>query len=308
MCCLMVVCNEMKKAKPFVKWAGGKSNLLSQLDVLLPVDFCNMPEVTYIEPFVGGGAMLLHMLKNYRNIKRAVINDINEDLIRCYLLIKDNPDILIDRLKLLEDTFYQCDAIDRKELFYAYREQYNSATLGPNERAAMFVFLNHTCFNGLYRVNSKGEFNVPFGRYKRPIICNEKVILDDHRLLNSVDLIVRAPGDYRLVKRNISLKGYNFVYLDPPYRPLSITSYFKEYSKYPFGDKQQEELKLFCDVLTKRDCQIMLSNSDSKNEDGTSYFEELYKEYKIHKVYAHRAINAFAEKRTRLSEVLITNY
>ena len=233
---------ELLKAKPFVKWAGGKGSLLKQLEDLLPSNFLDLTEVTYIEPFVGGGAMLFYVLKKYKNIRRVVINDINEDLLRCYQLIKDNPQELIQRLKDIENNFFHYDIVDRKELYYAYRDQYNMEGIHPYERSALFIFLNHTCFNGLYRVNSSGKFNVPYGRYKHPVICNEDVIMADHYLLNSVDVIIKSPGDYKLTQRNLGKIGVNFFYFDPPYRPLSNTSYFREYSNSPFGDQQQEEL------------------------------------------------------------------
>lgn len=295
-------------AKPFVKWAGGKGNLLQKLEALLPADFDDLKNVTYIEPFVGGGAMLFHMLHRHKCIKRAVINDINSDLIRCYQLIARTPEILIDRLNVIENNYYSVEFPSRKELYYAYRDQYNSEGIHPDERAALFVFLNRTCFNGLYRVNASGKFNVPYGRYKKPVICNEELIMADYRLLNSVELVVRQPGDYKLVKQNLSKNNVNFVYFDPPYRPLSITSSFKEYSNSPFGDKQQEELKLFCDKLTNQDCLIMQSNSDSKTENGDSYFEALYAGYDIQRVLAARFINADSEKRMKLTEVVIRNY
>ena len=295
-------------AKPFVKWAGGKGALLQKLEASLPANFDGLHNVTYIEPFIGGGAMLFHMLRHHKCIKRAVINDINVDLIRCYQLIAKTPQILIDRLGILQKNFYSVDSKARKELYYAYRDMYNSENVHPDERAALFIFLNHTCFNGLYRVNAAGKFNVPYGRYKNPIICNEKLLLADHQLLNSIDLVIREPGDYALVKRNLSRNNTNFVYIDPPYRPLNETSYFKEYSNSPFGDKQQEELKVFCDMLTEHDCMFMLSNSDSKNENGESYFEELYNGYNVERVLAPRYINANIEKRDKLKEVLIMNY
>lgn len=296
------------KAKPFVKWAGGKGNLLQQLEALLPADFDNQQHVTYIEPFVGGGAMLFHMLQNHPNIERAVINDINQDLIHCYRLVKDNPQELINELSAIEKEYYSYEPGDQKEVFYAFRDKFNSEALQPTERAALFVFLNHTCFNGLFRVNASGKFNVPFGRYKHPIICNEELLMEDHRLLNSVELIIREPGDYKLVQRNLGRRGLNFVYFDPPYRPLSTTSYFKEYSNSPFGDDQQVELKLFCDRLTDMGCQIMLSNSDSKNDDGSSYFEGLYEGYRYELIFAPRYINAFPKKRVKLTETVIRNY
>ena len=295
-------------AKPFVKWAGGKGNLLQKLEALLPTDFDDLESVTYIEPFVGGGAMLFHMLQRHKCIRRAVINDINADLIRCYQLIANDPQTLIDRLKNIEKNYYSVDFPARKELFYAYRDQYNSEGIHLDERAALFIFLNHACFNGLYRVNAAGKFNVPYGRYKKPVICNEGLIMADHQLLNSVELVIRQPGDYKLVRQNLSRTNMNFVYFDPPYRPLSVTSYFKEYSNSPFGDKQQEELKLFCDKLSTPNCLIMLSNSDSKNENGESYFEDLYEGYNFERVYAPRFINAFPEKRVKLTEVVIRNY
>ena len=295
-------------AKPFVKWAGGKGNLLQKLEALLPTDFDDLENVTYIEPFVGGGAMLFHMLQRHKCITRAVINDINADLIRSYQLIANDPQVLIDRLKNIENNYYSVEFPARKELFYAYRDQYNSEGIHPDERAALFIFLNHTCFNGLYRVNAAGKFNVPYGRYKKPVICNEELIIADHRLLKSVELVIRQPGDYKLVRQNLSRNHPNFVYFDPPYRPLSATSSFKEYSNNPFEDRQQEELKQFCDRLSAQDCRIMQSNSDSKTEDGKSYFEALYEGYDIQRVLASRFINADPEKRKKLTEVVIRNY
>ena len=295
-------------AKPFVKWAGGKGNLLQKLEALLPTDFDDLENVTYIEPFVGGGAMLFHMLQRHKCIRRAVINDINADLIRSYKLIANDPQTLIERLKNIENNYYSVEFPARKELFYAYRDQYNSEGIHPDERAALFIFLNHTCFNGLYRVNAAGKFNVPYGRYKKPVICNEELIMADHHLLNSVELVIRQPGDYKLVRQNLSRNHPNFVYFDPPYRPLNATSSFKEYSNDPFEDRQQEELKQFCDRLSAHSCLIMQSNSDSKTEDGKSYFEALYEGYDIQRVLASRFINADPEKRKKLTEVVIRKY
>lgn len=295
-------------AKPFVKWAGGKGNLLKQLEDLLPTYFDDLHDVTYIEPFVGGGAMLFYMLQHHKCIRRVVINDINPDLIRCYQLISKTPQVLIDRLKYVENNYFSVSIHARKDVFYAYRDMYNSDGINSDERAALFIFLNHTCFNGLYRVNASGKFNVPHGRYKSPAICNEELIMADHRLLNSVELVIRKPGDYKLVLQNLSRKNANFVYLDPPYRPLNTTSSFKEYSNSPFGDVQQEELKIFCDKLSCRSCHIMLSNSDSKNEYGESYFEALYDGYKFERILAPRFINSNGEKRDKLIELVIKNY
>lgn len=295
-------------ARPFVKWAGGKGNLLQKLEALLPTNFDDLQNVTYIEPFVGGGAMLFYMLQNHKCIKRAVINDINTDLIRCYQLIARTPEILIEHLRILENDYYSADNLARKELFYSYRDQYNSEGIHPDKRAALLIFLNHTCFNGLYRVNASGQFNVPYGRYKTPVICNEELIMADYRLLNSIELVIRQPGDYKLIGRNLSKNCLNFVYFDPPYRPLLGLSNFKSYSNSPFGDEQQKELKLFCDRLTIRNCQVMLSNSDSKEQNNVCYFEKLYEGYYFSRVLAPRYINANSEKRNELEEIVIRNY
>lgn len=303
-----VVKNKTVAAKPFVKWAGGKGNLLQKLEALLPADFDDLENVTYIEPFVGGGAMLFHMLQNHRCIRKAVINDINPDLIRCYELIIHEPRVLIERLKDIEQSYYKCDTEGRKAFYYDYRARYNGDDLHPDERAALFIFLNHTCYNGLYRVNADGKFNVPCGRYKHPVICNEDLIMADHRLLSSVELVIRQPGDYKLVRQNVSRQHLNFVYFDPPYRPLYGTPSFKEYFKNPFGDREQAELKAFCDRLSGQGCLIMQSNSDSGDENGKSFFDALYQGYHIQRILAPRFINANPEKRTTLSEVVIRNY
>ena len=296
-------------AKPFVKWAGGKRGLLKTLDELLPANFLNMPNVTYIEPFVGGGAMLFHMLTKYKSIRRAVINDINPDLIHCYQLIKSQPQVLIRHLYKLERKYYSVSLAGRDNVYYTYRDQFNMEGINTDERAALFIFLNHTCFNGLYRVNSSGKFNVPTGRYKHPVICNEDLIMCDHKLLKSVELVILDAGDYKRTSTRISTKHPNFIYFDPPYRPITETSNnFKDYSASPFGDAQQEELKLFCDEMNKKGCKFMLSNSDSKDNAGESYFENLYQGYNFKRISAPRYINAFVEKRLRLKEIVVRNY
>jgi DNA adenine methylase len=291
-------------AKPFVKWVGGKTNLLKILESQLPVDFDLQERVTYIEPFVGGGAMLFHMLTTHPNIRRVVINDINKDLIRCYQLIKDNPQTLIELLRPFEQRYYELGAEERKLYYYEIRKTYNEADLSENERAAYMIFLNITCFRGMYRENASGGYNVPFGHYLKPKICNVDVIMADHEVLKKVDIYC---GDYKNIISHLG-KGYNFVYFDPPYRPLLGSSNFNQYSKSGFGDPEQVELKAFCDRLTAKGCKIMLSNSYSTNEDGSSYFETLYKGYTFGKVLAPRFINAYADKREKQTEVLIKNY
>lgn len=290
--------------KPFVKWAGGKGKLLSTLELQLPNDFDDQVNVTYIEPFVGGGAMMFHMINNHPNIRRVVINDINRDLIKCYTLIKENPTLLICELRHLEKFYHSLNTEEEKKEYYlATRDHFNEC-VNADERAVYFMFLNHTCFNGLYRENSKGQFNVPHGRYKNPTICNEEIIMTDHEALSKVSIYC---GDYSKVIRHLG-RGYNFVYLDPPYRPLLGAANFNEYASSGFGDKEQIELKEFCDRLSARGCSLMLSNSDSMNENGTSFFEELYDDYDFGRVLAPRYINAFAVKRQSQLEVLIKNY
>lgn len=293
--------------KPFVKWAGGKGHLLGQLQLLFPDNFASMENVSYVEPFVGGGAMLFYILGHYKNVKRVVINDINTDLITCYRIIKDDPSPLIKELKNLEKKYWSLPVEGQKVLYYDIRAKYNSRKASPLKLAVFFLFLNHTCFNGLYRVNSKSEFNVPCGRYNRPAICNEDTILADHELLKGVEIEI-LNGDYKMVKDSINPRDYTFVYLDPPYMPISVTSYFKQYSSSPFEEKEQEELEEFCKELGDMNCHVMLSNSDCKNECGESYFESLYSRFNIDRIYARRYINAHTNKRDKLSEIVIRNY
>ena len=291
-------------AKPFVKWAGGKGSLVKILASHLPSDFCDKENVTYIEPFVGGGAMLFYMLTHFPNIRRVVINDVNADLILCYQLIKNNPQMLIEQLKQIENEYKQLQTMEEKSIYYYnMRNKYNSTIPMGYERAACFIFLNKTCFNGLYRVNSNGKFNVPFGKYKKPIICDDKLIMTDHEFLKNVDIYA---GDYREISKYFG-NGYIFIYIDPPYRPLSGTAYFKEYSHNVFDDKEQEKLKIFCDELTTKGCRIMLSNSNSMDGEE-SYFAKLYKDYCIDQIKTIRYINAHVGKREKETELLIMNY
>ena len=295
----------MTKAKPFIKWVGGKSQLIEQLDALLPADFGNWENATYIEPFAGGGAMLFYMLQRYPNIHHAVINDVNQDLTTCYCTVRDYPEELINSLNIIEREYIALpNDEERRSFFMEVRGRYNEKNLDPIENSTLFIFLNRTCFNGLYRENASGGFNVPFGRYKKPKICHADVIIADHKVLSKVEIIC---GDYKNVLSHLG-KGYNFVYLDPPYRPLMGSSNFNQYSKSGFGDPEQVELKAFCDKLTGRGCHLMLSNSDSTNEDGASYFETLYNGYTFSKLLAQRSISADAQKRKKQTEVLITNY
>ena len=294
------------EAKPFLKWAGGKGQLLSQLGAYLPQQISEEP-FTYIEPFVGGGAMLFYMLQHFGNISKAVINDVNEDLILTYRIIKDDVEALITNLdKYEKDYLAITDQEGRSQIFYEVRERYNQHLGDSIERASQLIFLNKTCFNGLYRVNRRGQFNVPFGKYANPTICNAKLLRADSQLLQSAQVVI-SQGDYAQTVQHID--SLTFVYLDPPYRPLDATSSFTAYSKGDFNDDDQRALAAFCHQLSERGCFWMESNADcsAKNPNDT-FFEDLYADYKIERVYASRFINANPEKRGKLTELLIKNY
>lgn len=295
----------MIKAKPFIKWVGGKSLLIKQLEALLPADFDKKEDVTYIEPFVGGGAMLFHMLQKHENIKHAVINDINPDLTTCYTVVRDQPDKLICSLAAIQEDYYRIkDEEARKEYYLHVRDRFNNKPTDPIENTTLFFFLNRTCFNGLYRVNKAGKFNVPFGRYERPLICDADTIHADSKLLQNVTILT---GDFEQTAKHIN--GNTFFYFDPPYRPLSNTSSFNNYAKEAFNDMEQIRLKLFCDRLQDAKIPFMLSNSDCFGKNGTDrFFDDLYAKYEIHRVWASRSVNANAAKRGKLTELLVRNY
>lgn len=293
------------KAKPFIKWVGGKTQLIEQLETQLPADMDNWEDVTYIEPFVGGGAMLFYMLQHYSNIKHAVINDINPDLASCYRTVRDTPMELIGSLKNIENAYLALQTEEeRKKFFMEVRDRYNEKNLNPIENTTMFFFLNRTCFNGLYRVNKKGLFNVPFGKYKNPTICDPDTIIKDSKLLQCVEIL---NGDFETTFKYAH--GNTLFYFDPPYRPLSDTSSFNDYAKEAFNDDEQIRLKEYCDRINKAGFHFMLSNSDckGKNEED-NFFDVLYNEYKIERVWASRSINSNPSKRGKLTEILVHNY
>ena len=292
-------------AKPFIKWAGGKTQLLTQFENILPHNLEEAEHFTYIEPFVGGGAMLFHMLQKYTNIGRVIINDINPNLITAYRVIRDTPERLITDLKMLQREFRQNSNEEaRKEYFLRIRKSYNEDTHNDVTNTAMFIFLNRTCFNGLYRVNSKGYFNVPFGKYTNPTICDEELLLEDSKILQNVVILC---GDYTLIERYVD--NNTFIYFDPPYRPLSTTSSFTSYSKENFDDTEQTRLAHFFARLSRYGCKMMLSNSDccAQNPNDT-FFENLYGNFIIDKVHASRFVNAIPSKRGKLTEILVRNY
>lgn len=288
------------KAKPFIKWVGGKSQLIDQLEAKLPADFDNWENVTYIEPFVGGGAMLFYMLQTYSNIKSAIINDINADLITCYKVVKGNPSQLIDALQKVQKDYYALKTEDlRKQFYMLMRAEFNTKALDPIRNTTLFFFLNRTCFNGLFRVNKSGLFNVPFGRYETPTICDPDTIYADSKLLQNVEILT---GDYQKTLAHASAN--TLFYLDPPYRPLNNTSSFNDYTKEAFNDFAQQRLKAFCDKVEAAGHKFMLSNSDCSD----MFFDDLYSQYIIERVWASRSVNANPHKRGKLTEILVHNY
>ena len=270
---------------PILKWVGGKRQLLDQIRPFIP-EFS-----TYYEPFIGGGAVLFDIQPS-----KAIINDSNAELINVYKIIKEQPEQLIEMLRQhkelnSKDYFYDIRGLDRDKSKY---EQ-----LSNIEKAARIIYLNKTCYNGLFRVNSLGEFNSPWGKYKNPNITNEKTIKALSNYLNTADITIKC-GDYREALAGVDKKS--FVYLDPPYMPISTSSSFTGYTANGFGEEDQIALKEQCDLLNKRGVKFLLSNSSCK------FIEDLYKDYIVTKVCAKRVINSRGNKRGEIDEVLVRNY
>jgi len=276
-------------ATPFVKWAGGKGQLLQQYEPLFPITFRD-----YFEPFVGGGAVFFFLHSQGRLRGGATLSDSNEELMNCYRVIRDHVDELVEKLwehdaqKMDKDYYYKVRKWDRDGRI---------ENMSAAERAARTIFLNRTCYNGLYRVNSKGQFNVPYGRYKNPTVCDEQNLRAASQALQGVDLYTE---DFeRCLKR---VKPGDFVYFDPPYHPLSATSSFTSYTKEDFGEEEQRRLARVFQKLEQRGCKVMLSNSD------TPLVWKLYEDYRIGRVEANRAISCKASTRKGVTELVILNY
>lgn len=296
--------NKTVTLKPFVKWVGGKSQLVEQIEKMLPTDGEKVL-TKYAEPMVGGGALFFSILSKY-DFEELYISDINAELINAYQAVKNDVDNLIAKLNEMQMLFLPMDENGRKYFYYTVRERFNSTTLTEEtatEKAAQFIFLNKTCFNGLYRVNRKGQFNVPMGAYKNPTICDDENLSNIHEALQNVTIVC---GDYSLSKSFIDKD--TFVYLDPPYRPISETSAFTAYNTDAFDDNEQIRLAKFIDEINLSGAKIVLSNSDPKNvNEDDNFFDDLYKNYKINRVEASRAINSKGDKRGKINELLICN-
>jgi len=291
--------------RPFVKWAGGKNQLLPGIHKRYPGKLGN--EIfKYAEPFVGGGAVLFDVLSSFE-LDEVYISDVNKELITVYKTIRDRSEDLITSLSELEKEYVPSEKNVRDEFFYAKRQRYNEMKSSPApdavELSSLFIFLNRVCFNGLYRVNSRGDYNVPHGSYKNPKICDSKNIKNISSCLKNVEIVC---GDY--TKSSNFVDENTFVYFDPPYRPINQTSSFTAYTDNLFDDSDQEELAKYVKKLADRGAKIMVSNSDPKNFSDDDFFDKLYSDYIIERVPASRAINSDSKKRGKINELLIRNY
>jgi DNA adenine methylase len=295
------------KVKPFVKWAGGKGQLLDEIRAKYPKDLGKSIN-RYCEPFVGGGAVLFDLLSTY-SFKEVLINDINAELINTYNQIKNQVEELLQRLEYLQDIYWPLAKTERKKMYLEIRERFNCLKVNSNEqvnleKAVLFIFLNKTCFNGLFRVNKKGLFNVPMGAYKKPLICDKKNLLAINKLLQGVQI---RCGDYKECADFIDKN--TFVYIDPPYRPLSITANFTAYTENVFDDHEQIALGKFVDEIHRQGAKVVISNSDPKNMDkDDNFFDKIYNKYNIKRITAKRMINCNSERRGEIGELLISNY
>lgn len=278
-------------AKPFLKWVGGKTKLVPELVEMFPKKFDN-----YFEPFVGGGALFYEVIQKY-NVGFSSINDINKKLIIAYKQIKQNPKELISFLKTIDDEYKKLSLEEQEKYFYSIRKKYNEEIIDDKTTASYLIFLNKTCFNGMYRENSKGQYNIPFGDQKNPNICDKENILAVSKCLENTEIT-----NYSFEESVEKCKKNDLVYFDPPYHPVNATSSFTGYSKSSFGEIEQKKLKEVFADLADRGCFVMLSNSH------TPFIEELYKDFHINYRYAARSINSKGDKRGKIKEVVVTNY
>ena len=301
------------EGKPFMKWLGGKRQLIPEIEKRLPEHIKISKKIdSYFEPFIGGGALFFYLMSNY-HIKKAYISDINKELILIYNAIKNDDKKVITYLKEMESEFLKLDNDKRKAYYLNVREEFNNQLKTYDfknyseetiKRAVKSMLMNKTGFNGLFRLNKKGEFNVPFGRYKNPKICDETNIHNVHKILKNVT-IKNKPYDY---SEKYIEKG-SLVYLDPPYRPISKTSSFTSYSDNEFNDEHQIELAHYYERISNKGAYALLCNSDPHNNDpNDDFFDLLYSKYCIDRIPAKRSINSKGNKRGPVNELLIKNY
>ncbi len=299
--------------RPFIKWAGGKRVLLGQFERFYPKELLQGELTRYYEPFLGGGALFFHLAERGL-LRSAYLSDLNVDLILTYRVVKEHVEELIRWLHSKANHHHSLSTEKQKEHYLSVRKQFNeeAGLFSPTRefeegwirRAGQFIFLNKTCYGGMFRVNLKGEFNVPFGKHKRPQILDEQNLRKNAELLQIAQLSVR---DFSTIEEEIDENC--FVYFDPPYRPLSDTAQFTTYQLKGFGDEEQKRLALLFQTLDHRGAKIMLSNSDASNSEKEDFFfQKLYGDFYIHRVSAPRKINSNFGKRGRKSELLITNY
>lgn len=298
--------SDEKLVKPFLKWAGGKGQLLKEIEPYYP--FENGIITKYAEPFVGGGAVLFDILSKF-DLEEIYISDINAELINTYVIIREQMDDLIELLMEYQTEYIPLETENRRAYYIEKRARFNELKVNGNElenieKAALMIFLNKTCFNGLFRVNKKGLFNVPIGAYKNPIICDEKNLCAVSKKLQNVQIVC---GDYRRSARFVDEN--TFVYFDPPYRPLTETANFTAYTENLFNDKEQIELAEFVDCMHRKGAKIVLSNSDPKNfNTEDDFFDRIYSRHKIKRVGATRMINCKSKARGKIKELLISNF
>ena len=299
-------------ARPFLKWAGGKGQLIGKFQELYPKQLREKKIKTFYEPFLGSGAVFFDVVQHY-DIGCAYLYDINDELILTYQVIQKDVSKLLEILDRYQKKYFKLNKEQRQKFFYDQRGDYNSkrGTINYNRyseqwflRAAQLIFLNRTCFNGLYRVNSKGDFNSPVGDYANPTICDEQNLFAVNQVLQIAEI---KKADFKTITTD--LKANAFVYFDPPYRPISKTASFKAYSQHDFADTEQKSLAEVFKQLDKKGALVMLSNSDPKNLDPTdNFFDDIYKDFHITRVPARRMINSNAKKRGAINEIVVTNY
>ena len=296
----------LPKVKPFLKWAGGKGQLLSEIEKYYPFDGKKITR--YAEPFVGGGAVLFDILNKY-DLDEVYISDINNELINTYQIVRDEIERLIDMLSLMQDKFITLDIENRRSYYMKKRARFNELKINGNEdvnieKAALMIFLNKTCFNGLFRVNKNGLFNVPMGSYKNPLICDEQNLRAVSKKLQNVTIVC---GDYR--KSADFIDDKTFVYIDPPYRPITDTANFTAYTEELFNDDEHIELARFVDQLKEKGAKVVVSNSDPKNSNANDdFFDKIYARQRIKRVEATRMINCNSEARGKITELLISTF